>query len=761
LALAGDFEGARSVLLDLLDDGISDQDLAALVENDLGVLDLLHGQGDAARMHLNPAAQNSPCLKTAEANLVQADRGISIASSQPMRAVRTESRSVRVAVLSLLFNWPSTGGGTVHTAELVKFLKRDGFDVRHFHAQYSPWAIGDVAADPATPREALKFSESEWTPEQIQRRFRSAVDRFSPDYVIITDSWNFKPLLAEAIRGYRYFLRIAALEGLCPLNNVRLLVDKSGTASACPQHQFATPGACRQCVQERMRTSGGLHQAERVLSGYGTPEYDFRLRQAFAEAEGVLVVNPLIAAMVSPYTPRVHVVPSGFDLARFPKEVEPPSQPGSVRLLFAGLVQEYMKGFRVAHDACARLWSCRQDFELVATGDPDGDKSPFTRYIGWQSQEDLPRAMHGADVLLFPTVAEEALGRTAVEAMGAGRPVIASRIGGLQFTVQDEATGLLCNPDDPDDLARKICRLLDDRDLRLRMGRVARKRFLEHWTWGAILERHYRKLLVPRTSAIVAKSYRPKFREDADVQRVASELAALLGTDSGQLDHWLERYRELHRLGRYSERFGELKTLSFEEAFVLYAMLQQFELTQVVEIGSQAGKSTRRILDMLRDLGVNEPVVSFDVVDELEFVDRNEIEFHCKNLEGRFRESVLDRFAGGLIFLDAHPYGLIQEIVRETTSHPGNWVLAIHDCVAGLCNPHMSISPADPHVTSETGIWERHILAEAAEIPDPCSSALDDCRVGGSRLRVFSTRHGLALLIPERMLDARLVTAAR
>ena len=51
---------------------------------------------------------------------------------------------------------------------------------------------------------------------------------------------------------------------------------------------------------------------------YGTEEYDRTLRWAFANAESVLVVNPLIAAMVSPYAKKVCVIPSGFDPARFP-----------------------------------------------------------------------------------------------------------------------------------------------------------------------------------------------------------------------------------------------------------------------------------------------------------------------------------------------------------------------------------------------------------------------------------------------------------
>jgi glycosyltransferase involved in cell wall biosynthesis len=98
----------------------------------------------------------------------------------------------------------------------------------------------------------------------------------------------------------------------------------------------------------------------------------------------------------------------------------------------------------------------------------------------------------------MPTVAQEALGRTAVEAMAVGRPVIASRLGGLPFTVVDGVTGLLCAPGDPDDLSRKIERLLDDPSLRERLGLAGRRRFEEHYDWNVIIDRHYKSLLSRR-----------------------------------------------------------------------------------------------------------------------------------------------------------------------------------------------------------------------------------------------------------------------
>jgi glycosyltransferase involved in cell wall biosynthesis len=137
----------------------------------------------------------------------------------------------------------------------------------------------------------------------------------------------------------------------------------------------------------------------------------------------------------------------------------------------------------------------RSDFELVVTFDPPGQIDEFTRSVGWCSLAELPRHYREADICLVPTIAQDSLSRTSVEAMASGIPVIASRIGGLPYTVTDGVTGLLCEPSDPDDLARKITLLLDDSDLRRRMGLAGRKRFDEDFRWEDVIERNFRPLL--------------------------------------------------------------------------------------------------------------------------------------------------------------------------------------------------------------------------------------------------------------------------
>ena len=79
---------------------------------------------------------------------------------------------------------------------------------------------------------------------------------------------------------------------------------------------------------------------------------------------------------------------------------------------------------------------------------------------------EMARAFASLDALVFPSVWEGAgAGIGAREALAAGVPVIASRIGGIPETVRHGTNGLLFEPGDPADLARQIRRMIEEPDL--------------------------------------------------------------------------------------------------------------------------------------------------------------------------------------------------------------------------------------------------------------------------------------------------------
>lgn len=100
-----------------------------------------------------------------------------------------------------------------------------------------------------------------------------------------------------------------------------------------------------------------------------------------------------------------------------------------------------------------------------------------------RSWQDDPRLVfQGADVIALPSRWDEPFGRVLIEAASVGKPVVATRVGGVPEVVIDGETGLLVPPDNPAALAHALIRLLDDSCLRSRLGTAARQRVLACFT---------------------------------------------------------------------------------------------------------------------------------------------------------------------------------------------------------------------------------------------------------------------------------------
>lgn len=106
-------------------------------------------------------------------------------------------------------------------------------------------------------------------------------------------------------------------------------------------------------------------------------------------------------------------------------------------------------------------------------------------FAGSRPQEDL-RRYYSAAAAAVSAPHYEPFGMTPLEAMACATPVVGSRVGGIKTSVADGETGYLVPPKDPDALAGRLLRLLSDPALRDRMGRAARRRIEEHYTWERV-----------------------------------------------------------------------------------------------------------------------------------------------------------------------------------------------------------------------------------------------------------------------------------
>jgi glycosyltransferase involved in cell wall biosynthesis len=214
---------------------------------------------------------------------------------------------------------------------------------------------------------------------------------------------------------------------------------------------------------------------------------------------------------------RVGLVYNGIDLGRF---AHGPSLRAAVRrelgLGAADLVLlqvarlDCLKDHATAVRALGRVALRRPDARLVLVG--EGPEGPKVRgLVGWAGltdhvrflglRHDVPRLLAAADLFLLTSISE-GIPLTLIEAMAAGLPVVATRVGGVGEVVEDGKTGLLAPAGDDAGLARHLLRLAGMPGEAREMGRLGRARAEAFFSEGVMHDRYgelYRDMLRGRT----------------------------------------------------------------------------------------------------------------------------------------------------------------------------------------------------------------------------------------------------------------------
>ncbi|MCK5483620.1 MAG: glycosyltransferase family 4 protein [Gemmatimonadetes bacterium] len=167
----------------------------------------------------------------------------------------------------------------------------------------------------------------------------------------------------------------------------------------------------------------------------------------------------------------------------------------------------YEKGFHVAVEAFSLIRNAFPAARLTIAGDGPArqDLEAQVRrlgiqqavlFTGWVSPDDVPDTINRASMVLMPS-REESFGLVALESGLMGRPVIASRVGGLPEVVQHGETGLTVPRDDPEAMAAAAVRLLREPDRARRFGEAARERGLSTFSLDRYVDQYealYRRL---------------------------------------------------------------------------------------------------------------------------------------------------------------------------------------------------------------------------------------------------------------------------
>jgi len=150
--------------------------------------------------------------------------------------------------------------------------------------------------------------------------------------------------------------------------------------------------------------------------------------------------------------------------------------------------------YKGVYDLAAAIDQTETEPTVVVAGDGParkrfeaelGDDGVF---LGSVPYEQMPAVYAAFDALVLPSHTE-GLPRVLLEAAATELPVVATNVGGVSEVVVDGETGLLCPPQQPEQLAAGIDELFGERNP-IAMGETARKRILDEFTWAAQYDRY-------------------------------------------------------------------------------------------------------------------------------------------------------------------------------------------------------------------------------------------------------------------------------
>ena len=239
------------------------------------------------------------------------------------------------------------------------------------------------------------------------------------------------------------------------------------------------------------------------------------LRRTYERADCVLGIAPYVREILAGLDLRRFEIMSETGLTQLPTLGDARPSDGTVHLLYVGRLVR-TKGLRDAIRALGRLTTSTPVVLDVVGEGPDREAcealvaelglGDTVRLHGWQPREHVEEFYRAADVFVFPSYREPG-GNVVFESMGYGLPLVVSDLGGPGSFV-DDTCAIRVHPENPDqyadDIAAAITRLVDDPELRNRLGAAARRRAADTAVWDRKveqLEALYDSLLTPAPPA--------------------------------------------------------------------------------------------------------------------------------------------------------------------------------------------------------------------------------------------------------------------
>ena len=358
------------------------------------------------------------------------------------------------------FTWP--GGVTIHVAQLARELGRSGHEVQVL-APHSPSRecqdrdllvpLGRSVPLPSGGSIA-RVSLSWW----LARKVRALLEREQYDIIHLHEP--MAPILPLTVLEYS--------------NTVNI-----GTFHACHNR----------------------HHLYRMSQPF--------IKRWHQRLHGNIAVSPAARHYVNSTFPgNYEIIPNGIDVDHFSQNAVPwpQYQDGKINIIFVGRLEK-RKGLRYLLEAIGRLRWDIPNLRLLVVGPGNPDKDSYhvlssqnlheVEFVGRVPYDDLPRYYASADIFCSPATGAESFGIVLLEAMAAGKPVVASDIEGFMGVLTDGEEGLLFENKNVDSLASSLKKLIRDPELRGRMGQKGRAKAEKH-RWQVVagrVEQYYEACL--------------------------------------------------------------------------------------------------------------------------------------------------------------------------------------------------------------------------------------------------------------------------
>lgn len=372
-------------------------------------------------------------------------------------------------ILHVNDNYTPFGGVEQYLLSVAGLLAGHGHDNVILYRHQRP----DALADGLWPAYQLPPDSR---PEDIASRLRSILAAEQPDvaYIHQVTAPEVITAVAQALPSVAYVHNVAAIcPGLAKYYRLGDQVCQRPFGRGCiPMHYLRRCSDARRLstLTRLMRDTARLRQAYLAVP---------RLLAATPYMKGLLVQNGFAVGQITLLAPHF-LMPEQIPAYRAPELPDTILYVG--RLEIEKGVPYLLRALRLlperVHLIVAGDGTLRDDYERLSAS---LGLTSRVRFLGWVDADRVTRCYQQTALTVIPSIWPEPFGKTGIEALTQGRPVVAFAVGGIPDWLDDGVTGLLVRPADGIDLARKIQALLDDPSRCEAMGRqgqrIAAKRY--------------------------------------------------------------------------------------------------------------------------------------------------------------------------------------------------------------------------------------------------------------------------------------------